>query len=100
MLLLGVAAFVDEVPEVFGLGEGFVFGGDLGAVEKVRKGAFVEDAVHDDFVVGDLEVEAPIIRAKAVESFFFEFEFTEFISIEVFEIIVGDLKIVEDLELG
>lgn len=96
----GVAAFVDEVPEVFGIGEGFVFGGNLGAVEEVAEGAFVKDAVHDDFVVGDLEVEAPVVGAEAVEGFAVAVEFAEFVTIKVFEVVVGDLKVVENLELS
>lgn len=56
--------------------------------------------MNDDFVVGDLEVEAPVVGAEAVEGFAFAFNFSEFVAVEVFEVLGGDLEFVENLKLG
>jgi len=67
-LCFRIATLVDEIPEVFGISERFVFGGELGAEEEVRESALVENAVDNDLIVADLEVEAPVVGAKAIES--------------------------------
>ena len=98
--LLGIAAFLDEVPKVLVVGESFVFGRNLRAVEEVGEGAFVKDAMDDDFVVVDFEVEAPVVSPKAVEGLAIANQFAEFLVIKVFEILRGDLELVKNLELG
>lgn len=96
----GISAFVDEMPEVLGICESFVLGREFGAIEKVSEGAFVEDAVDDHFIFGHFEVEPPVVGAEAVESFVIALNFTELFAIKVFQVLVGDLKLIEDLKLG
>ena len=85
---------------MFVICKGFVFGGDLGAIEEVGEGAFVKDAVDNHFVVGDLEVEAPVVGTKAVEGLAIAIHLPKFIAIKIVEVLRGDLKLVENRELG
>ena len=95
-----ISSFVDELPEVLGIGEGFIFGeGELRAEEEIRECAFVKDTVDDDLFLGGFEVEAPVIRAKAVEFFSVTFDLSEAFIIEVLEIFFGDLEFIEEFKL-
>lgn len=67
VLPFGVFAFFDEFPEVPGFTQFLVFGAEVGAVEEVFQGVFVQHAVDDDVAVFDLEVEAVVLCAEAVD---------------------------------
>lgn len=96
----GVAAFVDEFPEVFGFGQGLILGErHVGAEEEIGEGAFVEDAMDDDVVVLDLEIKPVFEGPKAVERAAFAFNFTEALAVEFFQILACDLELVDKLEL-
>ena len=59
----GIAAFVDEVPELLGLRQFFVFSseGKLGAEQEVLKGVLVEDTVNLHMVIKDLKIKTPVL---------------------------------------
>ena len=59
----GIAAFVDEVPELLGLRQFLVFSseGKLGAEQEVLKGVLVEDTVNHHMVIKDLKIKTPVL---------------------------------------
>ena len=98
----GAGAFVDELPEVFGFGELFVFAGagEVAAEEEVLEGVGVHDALDADGLVVGGEVDAVVAGAAAVEFFAFAVEDAEAFGEAAFsEVGFGDVEGFEELEL-
>lgn len=95
-----LAAFVDEIPEVLGVGQRLILTeGEFRAEEEVGKGAFVEHAVNNDLLVDDFKIKAPVLSAKAVEGLAVTLDFTEAFIIEMLQIVFGDLEFIEEFQL-
>lgn len=95
-----VPAFVDELPEVLRFREFLVFANrHLRAEEEVREGALGEHAVDDDRAVLHLEIEAMVLRAKAIELLAVALQLSKTFAIEGFEVLFGNLELIEQFEL-
>jgi hypothetical protein len=91
---------VDELPELGEFLESFVLGhGELGAVEEILEGVFVQDAVDEEAGVGALEVDAVFLGAIAVEVAFLAVELAEFFGVGLVEVLGQEIEFAEDLEL-
>jgi len=97
-----ILAFFNEFPEVFVLGEDLILAGiaKVGSEEEVGKGIFMEDAVDDDIVVGDLEIDAQVFGAEAEKGFAALIQTAELIAAGIFEVTGGDFEFGEQFELS
>lgn len=59
----------------------------------------MKDAVDDHLFLVRLEIEAPVVRAKAVEDLPVAFDFSKAFVIEVLKIFLGYFEFIEELEL-
>lgn len=83
---------------MFGVSERLVFvDGQFGAEQEVLEGVAIEDAVDDDVVLGDFEVDAEIFGAVAVKFFSAPIDRPEWavFIVEVFQVLSPHLELVE-----
>jgi hypothetical protein len=95
-----IAAFVDELPEVLGLSESFIFcNGHFRAKEEIRERALVQYSVNHDGSVFDFEVNTPVSRTETIELFVIALDQSVFVPIELLEIAFLYMELIEQFEL-
>ncbi len=81
----GIAALVNELPEMLGLGELLILGNrHFRPEQEVGKSVFVQHAVNDYQIVSYFEVNPAVIRSEAVEGFAVPYNFAKALVLLVF----------------
>lgn len=97
---LRLTTFVDQFPKMLRICQGLILAKrQLGSVEKVRERSFVQHAVHGHLVIGNSEIEPPVLRPKTIKGFSVTFDFSKTLVIEVLQIILSHLKLIKEFKL-
>ena len=59
----------------------------------------MKDAVHDDLLVDDFEIEAPFLGPKSVKGFTISLDLSKALVLKMLKVISRHLKFIEELEL-
>lgn len=94
------AAAVDHVPELGGFLKGFIFAeGEFGAIEKILERVLVQHTVDAEALFRQLEINAIILRAITEQLATFAGEASEFLRVDLVEILGEEIKFTENLQL-
>ena len=95
------ATFVDELPKVLRFGKFVVFcEWHFRAKEEIGKRAAMQHSMDNYGRIFHFKVKSPVIGAEAVELFAIALNQTKLVAIESFEVVLIDLKFIEQRELG